>query len=1320
MYSAKLKHAIPVFLLLISATFASARGRHPATGEVPKPVRPDGLEFIENKGQWVPEAKYMAEINGGVMFVTDKGFVYNYANQADLKSVHEVMEDGKDASDVIIHQHAYKVNFAGSNTGMKYAAKTKSTSYNNYFIGNDPAKWASNVGKFGRIEVSNIYNGINLAIYSKNNSPKYDFIVAAGADPGLIKLSFEGVRPQLDKEGNLHIKTSVNELKEQAPYVYQNIDGKTIAVEAKYAIDKDGNITFEFPDSYNKAYDLIIDPVLVFATYSGSTAGNVGYYSFSTTYDALGNMYAGCQAYHLGWPVTTGAFQTTFSGGQDVGVNKYNASGSALVYSTYYGGGDIDLPHSMFVNDAGELIVAGSTQSNNLPTTTGALDNTLGGNTDIFVAHFNVTGTGLVGATYLGGNNTEPISMNLTGGDAGLTLQNITSPIELLSAPNGDIWVVSSTSSANFPLSATPAQNTYAGGASDGVIVKLNGTCTQLLYSSYMGGTNADVMSGIQRNSAGDMVVTGSTLSTDFPITPGTLNAANMGGVDGFVSIINQNTGAIIAATYIGTNAADQAVNLQVDPENNIYILGRTLGNYPVTAGVYNIPGGDLFVDKLNPTLTTSLLSTRLGNQQSQGTRYFPTAFLLDICQNIYVCGLLANTGLPVTPDRFADETSNGRFWFGVLEPDFTGLLYGSYFGIATDHTHCGVNRLDPTGIVYHSICNNGQYPFIPPGSYAPVKQNNGQDIVSFKFNFEATGVNSNFELDPAISGNDTGCAPYQVHFINNSVAAEGYIWDFGDGTTSTLTEPTHTYTTAGTYNISLRASNPESCITDDTSYVTVTVLQVDPPDFDMHDTILCTLEQQIHVGATINNPSQYTSIQWAPLAGIIGASNTADITVDPTVGTTYNITVKNTAPGNICEFAETKTVNIDLSPRILDILNPDTVVCEGANVQITGIGGQGYTYRWIPSTGVSDSTALNPIITVNQPEVYTLTGSYVNCPDTSVVINIGMHYMPHLTISENKSVCQGTDVTLESNVTPFRNDYIYNWTPATANLTNPNGPNTHFIADSNITYILNVKSPIGCADADTVAITVYPIGFGSIVADTGYCSGTESAVNLWARGGTTYQWSPSYGLSDANIENPVASPPQTTEYTVLITDVHNCMDTEKVTVAVYPAAIIHLPDSVNIYPGENYQIQPETNGLYFSWFPTSGLNNPSISDPYVSPEVRTRYFVTAKTENGCVVKDSVDILVKETVIDMPNAFKPGNNANPVFKPARRGIAKLNSFTIYNRWGNKVYSSTNIDAGWDGTYNNVAQPMGVYIYVIDAMTDSGRQFIQNGDVTLIR
>jgi gliding motility-associated-like protein len=552
---------------------------------------------------------------------------------------------------------------------------------------------------------------------------------------------------------------------------------------------------------------------------------------------------------------------------------------------------------------------------------------------------------------------------------------------------------------------------------------------------------------------------------------------------------------------------------------------------------------------------------------------------------------------------------------------------------------------------------------------------------------------------------------------VNTSNAATSYVWDFGDGSPQvTATAPSHTYTDSGTFVITLYAHNPNTCITDDTAFMTIRVLKTEMPDIVLNDTVLCSFEQSIDLTVLINNPTSNNIISWGPAAGLLSAPNLATVSVDPSVNSTYYVTVKDTIPG-ICGFSASDTVHIDLAPRVLDILNNDTVVCEGAIIQIRGTGTPAYQYRWSPATGVSDTTILEPVITVNQPNIYTVTGSYYACPDTTVTINIGMHYIPKIDITGNVYVCQGTQVALESNVSPYRSDYIYQWSPATPNLSSSTTPNITFIADTSITYRLHVETPIGCEDSDSVRVTVYPGGFGEAASDTGYCPGNKA--DLWATGGAHYSWTPAYGLSDPSVSNPVANPQTSTDYTVLITDIHNCVDTEYVSVQVYPAAVIELPDSVNIYSGEKYHLQPGTNATYFKWFPPSGISDVNIADPLLYPEVRTRYFVTATTEQGCMILDSLDILVKETVIDMPNAFAP-SGVNSLFKPSRRGIASLKEFSIYNRWGNKVYSSANIEEGWDGSYNGQPQPMGVYIYTIDAVSDKGLPFVKKGNVTLIR
>ncbi|WP_162902832.1 DUF7948 domain-containing protein [Taibaiella koreensis] len=1283
------------------------------------------MDFIENKGQWNQEARFKADIPGGAMFLTNEGFVFNYVSMEDMERVHRMWHDEKkDVKNEIIRHHAYKVKFSGANLSTQFNSESPRSYYHNYLIGNNSVNWAGHVGLFGKVVHKDIYQGIDMAVYSKNNNAKYDFIVAPGANPDAIAMTYEGVVPELTAEGNLRIRTSVNEIVEQAPYSYQLINGREVPVASRYKLTN-GKLSFTFPAGYDASQPLIIDPVLVFATYSGGT--NTNNYSYCTTYDAAGNLYAGADSWSTGWPTTSGAYQENWAGGgHEAAINKYNATGNTLIYSTYLGGTSQEYPHAMKVNDNNELVVVGCTQSANFPTSPGCYDNTLSGSWDIFVSHLSADGSTLVGGTLMGGAGIESQQYTFTGTPSTVDLNNssTSSPLELTFDAAGNIWCVGNTNSTDFPVTPGAQQAANAGtGTLDGVIFKLNPTCSSLLYSSYLGGSGNEGPTAIIFNNAGNLLVSGITNSTNFPGTTGGMIATAPGGTyDGFVALINPNTGALIQTTYVGTDNVDQAVNLQVDESDNVFVLGRTTGNYPISPSAWvGTADGDVFVDKLNPGLTASLLSTRVGNPQSGFSRFFPSAFLVDICRNIYVAGFSAVAGMPLSNDAY--QTNTASFWFCAMTPNFGDLLFGSYFGVSGDHSHIGSHRLDPNGIVYHSICqatpasSTTPYPGPTPNSFSQFKQTSGQDILSFKFNFEASGVNSNFQLDPTVNGNDSGCAPYTIHLINNSVAAENYTWDFGDGSaTSNLPTPSHTYTVPGVYTLSLHANNDTSCITDDTAYMTITVLHTELPNITVKDTTVCSYQQAINIGVTIHNPSPNNIIQWGPATGILSPSNQANISVDPTVSNRYWVMVKDTIPG-ICGFSSTDTVHIDLRPRVLDIVTNDTVVCQGAVVPIVAIGTNGYTYNWSPATGVSDTTALQPVITINQPNIYTLTASYPDCPDTSVIISFDMHYIPKLDLGPDKDACQWTDVALESSITPFRNDYIYQWVPATPNLSNPNGPNTHLSADTTITYTLQVQTPIGCADQDSITLTVYPGAFGAATADTGYCPGGQA--QLWATGGVSYTWSPAYGLSDSSAASPLATPLTSTDYTVLIKDVHNCADTEQVSVQVYSQAMLNLPDSVTVYPGEQYHVEPGTNCMYFTWFPPSGLSATNIADPLISPAVRTRYFVTASTEHGCMIKDSMDVLVKKTVIDMPNAFAPAGN-NKVFKPAKRGIAQLKNFTIFNRWGNKVYTSANIDEGWDGTKDGKVLPMGVYIYIIEAVTDSGEIFTQEGNVTLIR
>ena len=577
-----------------------------------------------------------------------------------------------------IKGHGFSVEFENCNVNCVVEKQQKGSYYENYFIGNNKNKWKGNVSHYHQLVYKNLYNNIDYEIITAINNVKYNFHVKPGGNTSDIKLKYEGITNLQLKKGALIIKPEVNELFEQKPYAYQVINDVVKEIPCRFVLSNN-TLSYNFPEGYNKNYELVIDPLLVFAAQSGSTADNFG---MTATYDAQGNLYSGGTVFNVGYPTTLGAYSSSFFGPQyygntDVVITKYNATGSSLLFSTYVGGESTETVHSLIVDKNDNLCLYGVTSSTTFPTTVGAYDNSFNGGatiffynnaqrfnngTDIYVGKFNTNGTMLLASTYIGGSGNDGI--NHTNSYVAYTMApNPVSPINVLYEPKYDslfhnygdqcrgeiqldnqnnVYVISSSRSIDFPT--INGFDNSLGGIQDGVIIKFNSNITTLISSSYLGGSSNDAGYGLVIDNNNQVFVTGGTCSKDLPFTTGGYQPTYQGGkADGYIYHLSASSNSVLNGTYFGTPYYDQTYFIQSDKQNNIYVFGQSYGNMPIlkatnSSTVFSVPKTHQFISKLNNSLTALKMSTVFGSDTSSAD-ISPSAFAVDKCSNIYLSG---------------------------------------------------------------------------------------------------------------------------------------------------------------------------------------------------------------------------------------------------------------------------------------------------------------------------------------------------------------------------------------------------------------------------------------------------------------------------------------------------------------------------------------------------------------------------------------------------------------------------------------------------------------------------------------------------------
>ena len=644
------------------------------------------VPFIENKGQIESEAvKYYAKTLGGTVFITEDAQIVYFLPD---------IEKGKEIKGWVI-----KESFGGGSTSH-VKGEQKSATKINCFKGQDSSKWTRQIGTYNIVNLGWIDEGIALKLKAYGKNIEKLFYVSAGGNPERIKINIDGANClKVSENGELNIETGLGVVKFTKPIAYQQEDGKKKYVDVAYVVNA-CQYGFKVGDYDNKK-ELVIDPLLA-STYLGGgdsehpctiaigsnnsvyVAGPTMSSNFPTTTGAYhitsGNAFiskfdanlenllastyidANCvwsiaidtsgNPYVTGWtcspnfPTTDGAYDRTLNGYNDAFISKFDANLENLLASTYLGGSRYNCARSIGMDKSGNVYVTGETKSSDFPVTPGAYDTAYNGEGDVFVSKFDGDLKNLLASTYIGGS----------GCDWGYSIDLDNS---------GNVYLAGATSSSDFPVTPGAYDNTYNGGCYDAFVSKLDGNLQTVLAATYLGGSvGYEYARSMSIDSTGNVYITGSTSSSDFPVTPGAYDGTFNGKEDVFVSKFDENLKYLLASTYLGGSGCDFGYSIDIDHSGNVYLAGATSSSdFPVTPGAYDTiyNGGryDAFVSKLDGNLQTVLAASYLGDT---GDYDHTRSIIIDNTGNVYVTGICSSSDFPVTPAVYDTTYNGGRY----------------------------------------------------------------------------------------------------------------------------------------------------------------------------------------------------------------------------------------------------------------------------------------------------------------------------------------------------------------------------------------------------------------------------------------------------------------------------------------------------------------------------------------------------------------------------------------------------------------------------------------------------------------------------------
>jgi gliding motility-associated-like protein len=1252
------------------------------------------ISFVENKGQWPNKVLAASDLPTGKLWIENHGLTYQLLDPSFIQALHPGSTNIVDS----IRGHNYHVRWVNSNSAT-FSGESPQSHYLNYYIGEE-SSWASGVRVYSSSLLPNIYDKIDARIHAPSGGLKYDFIVHPGASPNDIRLAYEHTNGYSLIDGELHIETSVGKVVEARPFAYQVKSGKVITVSCTYELIE-GIVRFSLGE-YDHSVDLIIDPEIAFSTFVGSTASNFG---FTACNDLSENLISGAAVFNPGYPTTTGAFNESFNGAttnyMDIGVSKFSSNGTQLLYSTYFGGSRQETPHSLIVDSEDNILLMGVTGSPDLAVTSSVYQPLFVGGPqfsmvgfftsshllgcDIFVSKFSNSGS-LLASTFVGGpgndglNNSDQLYYNY--GDAFRGEINIDD--------QNNIYVASCTR-GDFPMLGTGAQTSYGGGFSDGLLFKMSSDLSTLLLATYLGGVDNDACYAIEFDNQNNLIVAGGTKSLNFPHVFGGADISFDDETDGFILRINPTDFSVINGTYVGTPEYDQVYFLQTDMQGNIYALGQTEGDMPISPGLYGQPNSGQFIRKFNQTLTIALWTTTIGTGSGE-IDISLTAFLVSDCDQIFFSGWGGETnsttcgsfydcyaqfsttvGLPISPDAFQPNTDGSDFYLCVLEPNATGLIYASYLGggESAEHVDGGTSRFAKNGTVYQAVCagcqGNSDFPS-SPGAWSPTNPSQGCNLAVFRFNL------GQIEATVEIDGPNEICVGTPANFLNLSQGGDSFEWILGDGFTSTESDVSHIYATPGVYEVQLIVDTELECLIGDTTSVTITILPGPTPTIEpvppvCPETTVSLVGSGSSLAYWVDNPLLSDETILTPTAVV-------------SVPTTFYLVDENE-----CGI-DTISVLVDVF-EINTSVSDNQSICIGSTVELEATGGAAYV--WTPdlylNTNTSGLVTSTPTETITYNVEITTADNCVTSED--VTVNVDAQGIGGL-VYDTITICFGNNVTLQAQ---SANSYL--WSPSnslsSAVISNP-------VATPTSTTTYSVLLTNACAQGtDEVTVEVIPPAGtaegGGVICDGG-------SVSAYGFGGVEYRWEPQSMAFPFDNDTTILSPTETTTFTLYVIDENGCGSTATVDVFILDSPQPFAgPDMSFEYPDRVQLIGSAFTNTY-QWYPATGLSCTNCLFPFAQPLEPTYYVLEVISDEGCIGRDSV-LVTPYFPIWVPNTVTADNDGiNDVFRAVGQDIKGFH-LMIFNRWGDLIFESRDIDEPWVPGLNGYYVQDGTYQWIIE-------------------